>query len=129
MLEGTCSGAWTASLETRGLHSACLLLSELPKKAPPSSTNTSLFYVSHLITRMWPKVTSRFGLRPQIPSYTQSSFNYQLDPTWSTWEENSMKYCLCWFGLWASPWGIVLIKLIDIMGRPSPLWVALFPSQ
>jgi hypothetical protein len=30
-------------------------------------------------------------------------------------------------GLWACLWGIVLIVLIDY-GRPSPLWVALFPG-
>lgn len=82
------AGCWREPLETRGLHSACLLLSELPKKALPSSTNTSLFYVFNPITRMWPKVTPRFGLHPQIPSCMLSSFNYQLDTTWSIWEEN-----------------------------------------
>lgn len=92
------AACWREPAQVHGQHherlevsirpACCLLLSELPKKAPSSSTNTSLFYVSDPITRMWPKVMPRFGLRPQIPSYMLSSFNYQLDTTWSIWEEN-----------------------------------------
>jgi hypothetical protein len=56
------------------------------------------------------------------------SFDHQLDTTKTPLGRVSMRAYICWFGLRAYLWDIVLIRLTD-MRSPSWLWAVPFPRQ